>query len=107
MLKRRGGVLRRCKAEILTAQLADFQPEGRHATVAAGTAPYGRMLPGIRGVRLTVLRADAKFKYDDADPGTGRGDDAVGPAGLRPVGAAVIDRWVAPTLIPGSRKRFK
>jgi hypothetical protein len=26
------------------------------------------MLPGIRGVRLTVLRVDAKFEYDDANP---------------------------------------
>src|SRR5580700_2323038 len=46
-------------------------PQGKaeiHAAVAAGTAPYGRMLPGIRGVRLTVLRVDAKFKYDDANP---------------------------------------
>lgn len=56
------------KAEILAAQLADFQPEGRHAAVAVDTAPYGRMLPGIRGVRLTVLRVDAKFKYDDHNP---------------------------------------
>jgi transcriptional regulator len=56
------------KAEILTAQLADFQPEGRHAAVAADTAPYGRMLPGIRGLRLSVLRVDAKFKYDDHNP---------------------------------------
>jgi transcriptional regulator len=56
------------KAEILTAQLADFQPEGRHAAVAVDAAPYGRMLSGIRGVRLTVLRVDAKFKYDDANP---------------------------------------
>lgn len=56
------------KAEILAAQLADFEPEGRHAAVAADTAPYGRMLPGIRGVRLTVLRVDAKFKYDDHNP---------------------------------------
>jgi transcriptional regulator len=56
------------KAEILTAQLADFQPEGRHATVAASTAPYGRMLPGIRGVRLAVLQVDAKFKYHDHNP---------------------------------------
>ena len=56
------------KAEILAAQLADFQPEGRHAAVTVGTAPYGRMLPGIRGVRLTVLRVDAKFKYDDHNP---------------------------------------
>ena len=56
------------KAEILAAQLADFQPEGGHATVAVGAAPYGRMLSGIRGVRLTVLRVDAKFKYDDHNP---------------------------------------
>jgi transcriptional regulator len=26
------------------------------------------MLPGIRGVRLTVLRVEAKFKYDDHNP---------------------------------------
>jgi transcriptional regulator len=56
------------KAEILTAQLADFQPEGGHATVAVGAPPYGRMLAGIRGIRLRVLRVDAKFKYDDANP---------------------------------------
>ena len=56
------------KAELLTAQLRDLQPEGRHAEVAAGTDPYGRMLPGIRGVRLSVLRVEAKFKYDDAKP---------------------------------------
>jgi transcriptional regulator len=56
------------KAKILTAQLADLQPEGGHAAVAPGTAPYGRMLPGIRGVRLEVLQVDAKFKYDDHNP---------------------------------------
>jgi transcriptional regulator len=56
------------KAAILTAQLADFQPEGGHATVTVGEAPYGRMLPGIRGVRLSVLRVEAKFKYDDHNP---------------------------------------
>ena len=56
------------KAEILAAQLADFQPEGGHAEVGVDSEPYGRMLPGIRGVRLTVLRVDAKFKYDDATP---------------------------------------
>jgi len=56
------------KAEILTAQLADLQPEGRHAAVAAGQTPYGRMLPGIRGVRLAVIRVEAKFKYDDHNP---------------------------------------
>jgi transcriptional regulator len=56
------------EAALLSAQLADFQPEGRHAAVTADTAPYGRMLPGIRGVRLAVLRVDAKFEYDDHNP---------------------------------------
>ena len=32
---------------------------------ADGVAETDMMLPGIRGVRLTVLRVDAKFKYDD------------------------------------------
>lgn len=53
------------KAELLTEQMLDFQPEGRHARLAADAPPYGRMLSGIRGVRLHVLRVDAKFKYDD------------------------------------------
>ena len=56
------------KAEILAAQLAELQPEGRHAVVAVDEPPYGRLLAGIRGVRLQVLRVDAKFKYDDANP---------------------------------------
>lgn len=56
------------RARILAAQLADFQSEGRHAVVAVGEDPYGRMLPGIRGIRLEVLRVEAKFKYDDANP---------------------------------------
>lgn len=56
------------KAELLAAQLGDFQPEGGHATVAIDDGPYGRMLPGIRGLRLTVLRVEAKFKYDDHNP---------------------------------------
>ena len=56
------------KVDILAAQLADFQPEGGHADVAVDDPPYGRMLPGIRGIRLQVLRVDAKFKYDDHNP---------------------------------------
>ena len=56
------------RAEILTAQLSALQPEGRHATVAVGEAPYGRLLPGIRGLRLQVPRVEAKFKHDDAEP---------------------------------------
>jgi transcriptional regulator len=56
------------KVDILTAQLDDIQPEGGHATVAVDAPPYGRMLPGIRGIRLQVLRVEAKFKYDDHNP---------------------------------------
>lgn len=56
------------KAELLSRQLADFQPEGRHASVATDEQPYGRMLPGIRGVRLSITRVEAKFKYDDSNP---------------------------------------
>ncbi|MGN6742021.1 MAG: FMN-binding negative transcriptional regulator [Amnibacterium sp.] len=56
------------KAAILAAQLEDVQPEGRHAPVLPGAEPYGRMLAGIRGLRLAVLRVDAKFKYDDQKP---------------------------------------
>jgi len=56
------------KADLIAAQLADFQPEGRHAEMAVDAAPYGRMLPGVRGVRLAVLRVEAKFKYDDHNP---------------------------------------
>ena len=56
------------KAEILSAQLADFQPEGGHAEMAIDAPPYGRMLPGIRALRLAVVRVDAKFKYDDNNP---------------------------------------
>lgn len=56
------------KVAILAAQLAEFQPEGGHAPLAVGSPPYGRMLAAIRGVRLAVLRVDAKFKYDDANP---------------------------------------
>ena len=43
-------------------------PKAGHATVAVDAAPYGRMLSGIRGVRLTVLQVEAKFKYDDHNP---------------------------------------
>lgn len=53
------------KVAILQTQFADLQPEGGHAAVDADAPPYGRMLAGIRGVRLRVLQVDAKFKYDD------------------------------------------
>lgn len=56
------------KAHVLAAQLADLQPEGRHAALDAADSPYARMLPGIRGLRLTPVRVEAKFKYDDHKP---------------------------------------
>ncbi|MEU8249750.1 FMN-binding negative transcriptional regulator [Nonomuraea sp. NPDC048916] len=56
------------KAELLRRQLAHFQPDGDHAPVAVDRAPYGRMLSGIRGLRLEVTNVVAKFKYDDHKP---------------------------------------
>lgn len=53
------------KAELLTRQLAHFQPEGDHAEVTPDGPPFGRMLSGIRGLVLHVVEAAAKFKYDD------------------------------------------
>ncbi len=94
------------KVEVLAAQLAELQPEGGHAPLAVGTPPYGRMLAGIRALRLEVLRVDAKFKYDDANPvehrqrvaaaleRRGRGLDAAAAAQQRRRLAAVGD-WRA------------
>ncbi|MER5421048.1 FMN-binding negative transcriptional regulator [Streptosporangium roseum] len=56
------------KAELLRRQLAHFQPDGDHAEVTVAQPPYGRMLPGIRGLRLQVTGVVAKFKYDDHKP---------------------------------------
>jgi transcriptional regulator len=51
------------KASLLNRQVGHFQPEGGSARVAVGEVPYGRMLSGIRGVRLDVVAVRAKFKY--------------------------------------------
>jgi transcriptional regulator len=56
------------KAALLTTQFAHLQPEGGYPAVETGEPPYGRMLPGIRGLRLRILRVLAKFKYDDHNP---------------------------------------
>ena len=50
-------------AELLRTQLAHFQPAGGHAPVTAGDTPYGRQLPAIRGVRLSITDVQAKFKF--------------------------------------------
>ncbi|ALO99712.1 transcriptional regulator [Streptomyces hygroscopicus subsp. limoneus] len=56
------------KAELLRRQMAHFQPEGDHAPIDPDRPPYGRMLSGIRGLRLDVTEVRAKFKYDDHKP---------------------------------------
>ncbi|MFF3448577.1 FMN-binding negative transcriptional regulator [Streptomyces sp. NPDC002667] len=64
------------KAELLRRQMAHFQPEGDHAPIETEALPYGRMLPGIRGLRLDVTDVRAKFKYDDHKPVEQRADTA-------------------------------
>ncbi|WP_017587883.1 FMN-binding negative transcriptional regulator [Nocardiopsis ganjiahuensis] len=78
------------KAELLTRQLAHFQPEGDHAEVTPDGPPYGRMLSGIRGLVLHVVEAAAKFKYDDHRPVALREDvaDRLTGRGGRDAGAA-------------------
>lgn len=56
------------KADLLRRQLAHFQPDGDHADVVPDAEPYGRLLPGIRGLRLRVVTVTAKFKFDDNKP---------------------------------------
>lgn len=50
-------------AAILERQLGHFQPEGLHAPVTAGDTRYGKLLPSIRGLRLTVTDVRAKLKF--------------------------------------------
>lgn len=51
------------KAGLLNRRVGHFQPEGGSARAAAYTAPYGRLLSGIRGLRLEVtdVRATSEF----------------------------------------------
>ncbi|ROR33879.1 FMN-binding negative transcriptional regulator [Kitasatospora cineracea] len=55
------------KAAILNRQLAHFQPEWPTDRVEPGNA-YWAQLTGVRGLRLTVRKVRAKFKYDDKKP---------------------------------------
>ena len=50
-------------AEILTAQLTHFQPEGGHAAVEPGSSIYGKNLSAIRGLELAIVDVRAKFKF--------------------------------------------
>ena len=52
------------KAAILQRQLAHFEPAGSgRRPVDALDGPDRRLLPGIRGLRLTITDVRAKFKY--------------------------------------------
>jgi transcriptional regulator len=53
------------KAEILRRQLAGYGMADEHAPVDPDAPPYGRLLPGIRGIVLHIRDVRAKFKYDD------------------------------------------
>ncbi|MFI1360845.1 FMN-binding negative transcriptional regulator [Streptomyces sp. NPDC020898] len=83
------------KADLLNRQLGHFQPEGGSARVAAGEAPYGRMLSGIRGIRLEVTDVRAKFKYAEKRPAEVQDRIAAGLAergGPRDAGALAVQR---------------
>lgn len=82
------------KAELLRRQMAHFQPDGDHAPIAVDQPPYGRMLPGIRGLRLDVTDVRAKFKYDDHKPVEQR-TDTVQPAHRARPGPGRADRGAA------------
>ncbi|MGW0468220.1 FMN-binding negative transcriptional regulator [Streptomyces sp. NPDC003027] len=56
------------KAELLNRQVAHFQPEGGTAPVTVGEAPFGRLLSGLRVLRLDVTDVRAKFKYANHKP---------------------------------------
>ncbi|WP_425836473.1 FMN-binding negative transcriptional regulator [Streptomyces fractus] len=56
------------KARLLNRQVGHFQAPGLSVPVAAGEAPYGRMLPGIRCLLLEVTDVRAKFKYAGHKP---------------------------------------
>jgi transcriptional regulator len=51
------------KAAILDRQLEHFEPGSGRLPVTAGWDPDRRLLPGIRGLELTVTGVRAKFKY--------------------------------------------
>jgi transcriptional regulator len=51
------------KAALLTRQLARFEPPDGRAEVSEAVEADRRLLPGIRGLELTVRDVRAKFKY--------------------------------------------
>ncbi|MHA6758814.1 FMN-binding negative transcriptional regulator [Streptacidiphilus sp. PAMC 29251] len=56
------------KAALLDRQVRRFQPDTEHRPIVPGEGPFGRMLSGIRGLRLQITEVLPKFKYDDKKP---------------------------------------
>ncbi|MEX2289389.1 MAG: FMN-binding negative transcriptional regulator [Mycobacteriales bacterium] len=64
------------KADLLRRQLEHFQPDRDFADISVDSEPYGRMLAGIRALRLHVVDVRAKYKFDDHKPARHRRDVA-------------------------------
>jgi transcriptional regulator len=66
------------KAALLNIQVGHFQRDGLTEQVVPGAPPFGRMLPGIRVLRLEVTDVRAKFKYGAHKPESARARTAAG-----------------------------
>jgi transcriptional regulator len=55
-------------AAIIQEHMTEFQADESYAAVSPELPPYGPMMSIIRGVRLKIVKVDAKFKYDDHKP---------------------------------------
>lgn len=64
------------KATLLDRQLAHFEPGSARVPLAEGAEGDRRLLPGIRGIELTVTDVRAKFKYGGNKTAEHRGDIA-------------------------------
>jgi transcriptional regulator len=50
-------------AELLTRQMEALQPEGGYNSIDTGDTPFGRLLGGIVGGRLSIQQVRARFKF--------------------------------------------
>ncbi|WP_020667961.1 FMN-binding negative transcriptional regulator [Amycolatopsis nigrescens] len=60
------------KAELLNRQLRQFEPAGGRLPVSTNTLSDKRLLPGIRGIELTITEVRAKFKFGGNKPAAQR-----------------------------------
>jgi transcriptional regulator len=64
------------KAALLNRQLGHFEPGSGRAPVSEGAEYDRRLLPGIRGIELTITDVRAKFKYGGNKDAGHRGEIA-------------------------------